>query len=101
MVFITVGEGGGTGTGAAPVVAEIAKNQGALTLRSSPGRSASKADAGPHRRVGYQPAQGEGRHPDRHPQRPAVVDRRREDHHGQRAPHGRRDPARAYRVSPI
>ncbi len=32
MVFITVGEGGGTGTGAAPVVAEIAKGQGALTI---------------------------------------------------------------------
>ncbi len=32
MVFITVGEGGGTGTGAAPVVAEIAKSQGALTI---------------------------------------------------------------------
>jgi cell division protein FtsZ len=32
MVFITVGEGGGTGTGAAPVIAEIAKSQGALTI---------------------------------------------------------------------
>jgi cell division protein FtsZ len=33
MVFITVGEGGGTGTGAAPVVADIAKNDiGALTV---------------------------------------------------------------------
>ncbi len=32
MVFITVGEGGGTGTGAAPIIAEIAKNQGALTI---------------------------------------------------------------------
>ncbi len=32
MVFITVGEGGGTGTGAAPVIAEIAKTQGALTI---------------------------------------------------------------------
>ncbi len=32
MVFITAGEGGGTGTGAAPVVAEIAKSQGALTI---------------------------------------------------------------------
>ena len=32
MVFITVGEGGGTGTGAAPVVAEIAKSMGALTI---------------------------------------------------------------------
>ena len=32
MVFITVGEGGGTGTGAAPVLAEIAKSLGALTI---------------------------------------------------------------------
>jgi len=32
MVFITCGFGGGTGTGAAPVVARLAKDQGALTL---------------------------------------------------------------------
>jgi len=32
MVFITCGMGGGTGTGAAPVVAEIARAQGALTV---------------------------------------------------------------------
>jgi cell division protein FtsZ len=32
MVFITAGKGGGTGTGAAPVVAEIAKSVGALTI---------------------------------------------------------------------
>jgi cell division protein FtsZ len=32
MVFITAGEGGGTGTGAAPVVADIAKSIGALTI---------------------------------------------------------------------
>ncbi len=32
MVFVTAGMGGGTGTGAAPVVAEIAKKQGALTV---------------------------------------------------------------------
>ncbi len=32
MVFITAGMGGGTGTGAAPVVAEIAKEQGILTV---------------------------------------------------------------------
>ena len=32
MVFITCGLGGGTGTGAAPVVAEIAKKQGSLTI---------------------------------------------------------------------
>ncbi len=32
MIFITAGEGGGTGTGASPVVAEVAKTVGALTL---------------------------------------------------------------------
>ncbi len=32
MVFIAAGEGGGTGTGAAPIVAEIARNIGALTI---------------------------------------------------------------------
>lgn len=32
MVFVTAGMGGGTGTGAAPVVAEIAKQLGALTV---------------------------------------------------------------------
>lgn len=32
MVFITAGMGGGTGTGAAPVVAEIARDMGALTV---------------------------------------------------------------------
>ncbi|MFC2067880.1 cell division protein FtsZ [Chloroflexota bacterium] len=32
MVFITCGMGGGTGTGSAPVVAEIAKQSGALTI---------------------------------------------------------------------
>ncbi len=32
MIFITCGLGGGTGTGAAPVVAEIAKKMGALTV---------------------------------------------------------------------
>ena len=32
MVFITAGKGGGTGTGAAPVIAEVAKSMGALTV---------------------------------------------------------------------
>ena len=31
MVFITAGMGGGTGTGGAPIVAEIAREQGILT----------------------------------------------------------------------
>jgi len=53
MVFVTAGEGGGTGTGAAPVVARIAKQSGALTVGvvtkpfafEGP-RRASQADAG-------------------------------------------------------
>ncbi len=32
MVFITAGMGGGTGTGSAPIIAQIAKEQGALTV---------------------------------------------------------------------
>ena len=32
MVFITAGEGGGTGTGAAPIVARVARDLGALTV---------------------------------------------------------------------
>jgi cell division protein FtsZ len=32
MVFVTAGEGGGTGTGAAPVIAQIARECGALTV---------------------------------------------------------------------
>ncbi len=34
MVFVTAGMGGGTGTGAAPVIAEIAREVGALTVAS-------------------------------------------------------------------
>ncbi|MFX1238260.1 MAG: cell division protein FtsZ [Promethearchaeota archaeon] len=32
LVFITCGEGGGTGTGSAPIVAEIAKSEGAIVV---------------------------------------------------------------------
>ena len=32
MVFVAAGMGGGSGTGAAPVIAEIAKSSGALTI---------------------------------------------------------------------
>lgn len=53
MVFVTAGEGGGTGTGAAPIVARIAKSIGALTIGvvtrpfSFEGkRRAAQADAG-------------------------------------------------------
>ncbi len=85
MVFVTAGEGGGTGTGGAPVVARIARSLGALTIGvvtrpfSFEGRRrATQAEDGigaPARR---------GRHPDRHPQRQAAGD--------DRSP--RRDPGR-------
>src|SRR5699024_7490849 len=32
MVFVTAGMGGGTGTGAAPIIAQVAEEQGALTV---------------------------------------------------------------------
>jgi cell division protein FtsZ len=34
MVFVTAGMGGGTGTGAAPIVAEVARELGILTVGS-------------------------------------------------------------------
>jgi cell division protein FtsZ len=53
MVFVTAGEGGGTGSGAAPVVAEIAREVGALTVgivttpfRFEGTRRRQQADAG-------------------------------------------------------
>ena len=53
LVFVTAGMGGGTGTGAAPVVAEIARSTGALTIgvvtRPFPfegGKRRKQADAG-------------------------------------------------------
>ncbi len=35
MVFIAAGMGGGTGTGAAPVIAEVAKELGVLTVATT------------------------------------------------------------------
>jgi cell division protein FtsZ len=55
MVFVTAGEGGGTGSGAAPVVARIAREVGALTVgivtmpfRFEGTRRQAQADAGVH-----------------------------------------------------
>ena len=90
MVFVTAGEGGGTGTGGAPIVARIARALGALTIGvvtrpfSFEGkRRASQADAG-HRR----PAR-RGRHADRHPQRQAAADDRPPDRDPGRVQAGR------------
>ena len=45
MVFVTAGMGGGTGTGAAPVVARCAGSSASSRSASSPSRSTSKASA--------------------------------------------------------
>ena len=77
MVFVTAGEGGGTGTGGAPVVARIARSLGALTIGvvtrpfSFEGKRRRRPGRGRHRRAARR-----GRHADRHPQRPAAVDQR-------------------------
>ena len=91
MVFITVGKGGGTGTGAAPVVAEIAKGLGALTIGV-----VTRPFTFEGRRRSVQAEQGiqnlkETQTPDHHPQRP-VAHRRRENLDGQRIQDGRRGP---------
>ena len=46
MVFVTAGEGGGTGTGGAPVVATLARQLGALTVGVVTGRSPSRGSVG-------------------------------------------------------
>ena len=65
MVFVTCGEGGGTGTGASPIVARAAHQQGALTIAvvTRPFR---------FRRARHrEPAQG-SRRADRHSERPTA-----------------------------
>ena len=90
MVFVTAGMGGGTGTGAAPIIAQVARDLGALTVgvvtkpfgfegRSARSRPTTASRAG----------QG-GRHADRHPQRSAALARRAEDDDEGRVREGRR-----------
>ena len=94
MVFVTAGEGGGTGSGGAPVVARIA--QGA---RRAHGRH--RHDAVPFRgheaprpgRRGHRGAARELRHRDRDPERQAARGARREDVDARRVPHRRRRAA--------
>jgi hypothetical protein len=80
MVFIAAGMGGGTGTGAAPIVAEVAKSLGALTVAvvskpfSHEGQKCMDiADEGLEQLSAR-------RFADRHPQRKAGRDLRRRKH---------------------
>ena len=74
MVFVTAGEGGGTGTGGAPVVANVARSLGALTIGvvTRPFGFEGKRRAGPGRDR-HRAAARRGRHADRHSERPAAV----------------------------
>ena len=95
MVFVTAGEGGGTGTGAAPVVARIARELGALTVGivTTPFKfeGTRRRMRGRDRRRG---APRGVRHGDRDPERPAargarpldVDDRRVQDRRRRAAP---------------
>ena len=89
MVFITAGMGGGTGTGAAPIVAQIAKEVGALTIgvvtrpfTFEGSRRIQSAEAG------ITKLKEQCRYPDRHPQRPPAADRRQARQPAGRLPHG-------------
>ena len=77
MVFVTAGEGGGTGTGAAPVIAELARELGALTVGvvTRPfGFEGKKRQEQAER--GIEELLGQGRHAARDPERPPAPDRR-------------------------
>ena len=91
MVFVTAGEGGGTGSGAAPVVARIARELGALTVgivttpfKFEGSRRMKQADEGVEAlRAGV-------RHRDRDPERPAARGARQVDLDARRVPDRRR-----------
>ena len=74
MVFITAGKGGGTGTGGAPIIAEIAKaRRRAHDRRGHPPvrlRGPAPLGAG---RAGDPEPEGEGRHAHHHPERPPAA----------------------------
>ena len=103
MVFITAGEGGGTGTGGAPVVARIARELGALTVGivTKPfgfegSRRAQAAE------VGITSLVRRGRHADRRAQQPAADRARQADVDDRGLPRRRRRaaPGRAGHLRP-
>ena len=103
MVFITAGEGGGTGTGAAPVVARIARELGALTVGivTKPfGFEGSRRMKAAEQ--GIEVLAAGGRHPHRRPQQPPAVGARQADLDDGGLPGRRRRaaPGRAGHVGP-
>ena len=72
MVFVTAGMGGGTGTGAAPVIAQLAREEGALTVAvvTKPFRFEGRQRVAARRAGPPRPGRAR-RHADHHPQRQA------------------------------
>ena len=103
LVFVTAGEGGGTGTGAAPVIARAARELGALTVGivtmpfGFEGKRRSEAA-----QVGLEALQDGRRHAHRRAQRPPARGARARRLDGRRLPHGRRRaaPGRAGHLRP-
>ena len=101
MVFVTAGEGGGTGTGGAPVVAKIARSLGALTIGvvtrpfGFEGRRRSGTGGERHRRAARR-----GGHAHRDPQRSAARAVRPHDLDARRVPAGRPGTLQGVRGSP-
>ena len=93
MVFITAGEGGGTGTGGAPVVAEIARRLGRAHDRR---RHSAVRVRGPQARDAGRPrhhrAEEGRRHLDRRAERPPAPGLRSQHADGRGVPHGRPGP---------
>ena len=94
MVFVTAGMGGGTGTGAAPVIADIAKKAGALTVGvvTKPflfegNRRRKQAE------TGIDELRADGGHAHRHPQPAPALGGRREHVARRRLQAGRRGAA--------
>ena len=71
MVFITAGEGGGTGTGGAPVIARIAREIGALTVGVVTRPFAFEGKRAPQAEVASRSCAPSATR-DRHPERPAL-----------------------------
>ena len=94
MIFVTTGLGGGTGTGAAPVIASLASELGALTDRrrhqAVQVRGQEARDAGRGRPRGAARVRRHGHH---HSQRAAAVDHRPQDVADRRVLAGRRRAA--------
>ena len=93
MIFVTAGEGGGTGTGGAPIVAELSRELSALTVGvvTKPFAFEGRDTRGPGR-GGHPAAPRPGRHADHHRERPAARGRGEEDVDRRRVPDGRRRP---------